>query len=192
MDDNGNNLNEKLFDEYNKKLENKYDNFYEILESFFVCLCRECIPIINEIAINNIRITTICNMLDGEQYPIEYVSNNFIQQINTYNKNFDECKIHYKKFEYYCTLCKKHLCKYCSQESNEHAEHDIIIFDYEIEDTEEMASNIKAKIDIRNDINPNIKELFNVIYSNFFKNKKYYSYIKIFDAFNIFLNHQKN
>ena len=187
----GKNLNSDLFDEYNKGLEssNDYDNFYEIFESFFVCFCQKCIPIINEITIDNIKMT-ICNMIVEQEYTIEDIFKYFIREINTYNKNFDECKKHYAIFDYYCINCKKHLCNYCCRESSEHAEHNIIIFDNEIEDTEEMAYNIKLRMDINSTINPKLKELFDIIYNNFFKNKKYYSYIKIFDAFDTFLKQQ--
>ena len=184
----GSDLSTYLLDEYTAGLESScdYENFY--LESFFICSCKECIPIINEITVNNIKITFICK--DGvEQYTIEELYNNFIKQINTSKIDFNHCKNDCKKIDYYCDECKEHLCKQCCYDSGEHDAHKIIILDNKINDTEETLSNINAKINKRKDINPILKKIFSIICNNYLNNKRYYSYIKIFDAFNDFLNH---
>lgn len=77
----------------------------------------------------------------------------------------------------------------CCNDSGEHDIHTIKILDNEISDVEEKLSNINAKINKRKDINPILKKILSIIYNNYLNNKRYYSYIKIFDAFNDFLNH---
>ena len=184
----GNDLSTQLLDEYTAGLESScdYENFY--LESFFICSCMNCIPIINEITVNNIKITFICKV-GIEQYTIEELYNNFIKQINTSKIDFNHCKNDYKEIDYYCVECKEHLCKQCCYDSGEHDVHTIKILDNEIYDAEEKLSNINSKINKRKDINPILKKIFSIIYNNYLNNKRYYSYIKIFDAFNDFLNH---
>ncbi len=186
MDNNEQNNNtNKLFDDYYNDLYSSvnYDNFYQIIKSFFICFCHECIPFINKIIDNNIILSSICDNIEQQQYSIKDTFKNFIKKINTYNKCFDQCKYHYKKFDYFCLNCKQHLCSQCCQESNEHSEHNIILFDIVTPEAEKIASNINEKIKNHNYIDEKLKELFNIIYDNFLENKRYYSYNQTFDAF---------
>ena len=127
--------------------------------------------------------SSICDNIDQQQYSIKDTFKNFIKKINTYNKCFDQCKYHYKKFDYFCLNCKQHLCSQCCQESNEHSEHNIILFDIVTPEAEKIASNINEKIKNHNYIDEKLKELFNIIYDNFLENKRYYSYNQTFDTF---------
>ena len=163
------------------------DDFYAIYEPFFICDCHGCIPFINGINNNFINISSICNNFEQEQHSIKEIFKIFVQPINS-EKKFDKCKIHYRKFDYYCNNCKEHLCKICSQESSVHLDHNIVLFNNQIEEIRVLASNIKLTMDTTHIINPELKKLYYIIYDNFLKNERYYSYIRTFNSFRTFLN----
>ena len=180
-----NNLSNDLFEEFTSKLEksNCYKKLFNAPKNFFVCVCQNCIPIINRVTYNDITITTICPLITEEEYTINYIYDNFLQDIN---EDFRQCQKHYKEFDYYCDNCHQHLCEECAHGSNEHEDHDVIILDNEIDNN--MTSNIKEIIDGRVDIDIRLKRIFSTIYDNYLSNNRYFSYSIIFNAFSYFLD----
>jgi hypothetical protein len=93
-----------------------------------------------------------------------------------------------KKFKYFCKTCKEHLCSLCLKLTNAHKEHDLVIFYNTINETKKLASQIKNKLYTFNNVNSNLKELFNIIYDNFLTYPNHYSYILIIQEYNKYLN----
>ena len=67
-------------------------------------------------------------------------------------------------------------------------DHNIVLFNNQIEEIRVLASNIKLTMDTTHIINPELKKLYYIIYDNFLKNERYYSYIRTFNSFRTFLN----
>ena len=104
-----------------------------------------------------------------------------------------ECIGHYLNFEYYCLDCKKNLCKICFSISNEHENHLIIAFDFEISEINKIISNNKDFLKIKENDSEHIKkfkELMEIIINDF-RNCPNYSHFFIIKSFDKFLK-EKN
>ena len=68
-----------------------------------------------------------------------------MKAFNNKNINDEICNVHNKKYESYCSDCKKHLCKEClkSKEHIVHIKYNLIEFHHNENDLKEIQNNIK-------------------------------------------------
>ena len=130
-------------------------NFEEEGESFGSMLklneiyynCTECPSPIEILSINENESTIEFKCINSNhkiKMPIkEYI--NTMKEFNNKNINDNICNIHRKKYECYCSDCKKHLCKEClkSKEHISHNKYNLIEFQPNENRLKEIQNNIK-------------------------------------------------
>ena len=84
-------------------------------EVYYICKCED-----------NVIIRRIEELAKKCIYPNN--SDNIIINENDYMECL-RCQTHKKKFSYYCKKCKKNICRKCANESNEHLNHFLYVFD---------------------------------------------------------------
>ena len=116
-----------------------------------------------------------------------------------------KCKIHHKKYHYYCKYCNVNLCRECLSKQEDHRYHALYLFDLHILETKEIIYNIYKILNddskklnmekIEYSIIEEILLLFSVITKDF-KYYPNYSHFKIFQNalafFKIFFSKSEN
>ena len=150
-----------------------------------------CIPTF-EIGKKNIKISCQCGYYNNTEFEFKNVILKFVHTITPFINLDDYYRCQNedhknKKFKYYCKKCHQHLCKICLKRTHVHSNHSLVIFDLEKNKIKNLADSINKKINELNDIDKDLKILFNIIYDNFQSYPLNYSYICIFNEFNRFL-----
>ena len=190
--------------EFEKKL--KFLDFLNENRHFF---CKKCysIPIVK---LEDNKLYIICNCEDGKfgkenkksKNIFEYIINKN-ELINNEKENFMTssfcCNKHIKKYKYYCKICQKNLCRKCLQNEKEHHNHDLVLFDSNLDEIDKKIDYIKQVINKKiNKINNiyfngniiDIDELFTLIINDYSEYKSY-NLIKSIENFYEFLDFKK-
>ena len=189
---------------FEKKL--KLLDFFNENRHFY---CKKCysFPIVK---LEDNKLCIICNCEDDKfgkenekiKNIFEYIINKN-ELINNEKENFITssfcCNKHIKKYKYYCKICQKNLCRKCLQNEEEHHDHDLVLFDSNLDEIDEKIDYIKQvinkKINIINNIYFNgkkidIEELFTLIINDYSEYKSY-NLIKSIENFYEFLFFEK-
>lgn len=140
---------------------------------------------------NILKVSCYCNR--NEEFTYKLALKNLVDDIEEYRNlnDYYRCssiKHKNKKFKYFCKKCNRHLCKLCLQNTSYHKGHDLVILKDQYLVTKELAQKINDKINKINNIDKDLKELFNIIYDNFSNYPINYSYIMIFKEFEKYID----
>ena len=179
---------------------------YSPSNNHFICQICKKIPRIEFISLNKFNYTCSCHVNDnlGIDKIIEKSISEFENDKSDITK-YLKCKIHHKKYHYYCKYCNVDLCRECLSKQEDHRYHALYLFDLHILETKEIIYNIYSilnneskEINMENieyGIIEGILFLFSVIVKDF-KYYPNYSHFKIFQNalafFKIFFSKSEN
>ena len=159
---------------YSLKNKQKYIRYFNINKEYI--LCKNCLkfPLIKMNSFDSLNIKCDCLEINNEtpQYIIEnYViskeNDDFIDKISSHFY----CKVHIKKFKYYCLNCQKDYCRECLRTTSEHSSHEIFYFASYIYKINLKIYNIKNIFYRKHDKNhnANIERIIGIICNNYYK-----------------------
>ena len=172
----------------------------------FICQICKKIPRIEFISLNKFNYT--CNCHADKNLGIDKIIEKSISEFENDKSDITKylkCKIHHKKYHYYCKYCNVDLCRECLSKQEDHRYHALYLFDLHTFETNKIIYNIdkilnddSKKINMEN-IEYNIIEktlfLFSVIVKDFTYYPNY-SHFKIFQNaltfFKNFFSHNDN
>ena len=107
--------------------------------------CSECSSVIEILYINEDEINFQC--INNSDHNKSLKINEYLEKMSKYieNKNLIEnCEIHKKQYECYCSNCKYHLCKECLKSKKHKA--DKKLYFYELQPNDDEIIRIEDKI----------------------------------------------
>ena len=180
------------------KKKEKYNKYYNNKE---YAICRKCnvMPLIKFNSFNTLNISCKCFKIDN--VPVQFFINNYIINIEEERRTKEIvlssffCKIHTKKFKYYCLNCKKDFCKECLKMTSEHTSHQMFYFAAFLHTIKMKTETIKEKFyKIKNIDFEKIQDFERIIsiFCNNYEKYNNYNLIKsIENIYTFFFSHKK-
>ena len=163
---------------------------YSFLNDHFICQKCNQVPRIELVELRKFNYTCSCH--DDKNVGIDEIKEKSIAEFDKVDiTKYLKCKIHHKKYHYYCKYCKVNLCRECLSKKKEHRYHALYIFDLHIYETNEIIYNIYSILNdeskklnmekIEYGIIEELLFLFSVIAKDFIYYPNY-SHFKIFSS----------